>query len=149
MANHQIPRRARRIEQIHGIDADGQVVTCAVYEHTRAGHSFPMFYTVQYREAGRRIDRPTRITNQLSGPGARQRLAAELAGTRQAMEDSRLAEHARLFGQVCACCPEQIARKNGTGDWQHVTENGQPVTPYNYGAGGGRFGLHRANGGVK
>jgi hypothetical protein len=95
MANHEVPRTAKRIERIHGIDADGNVVTVSVYQHTRQGHSRPMFYVVQYREHDRRIVRASRWTNQFSGPDARARLEADLAESRDALADSRVrAAHA-------------------------------------------------------
>jgi hypothetical protein len=68
--NHQIPRTAQRIETLFGIDADGNIVRYSVSEHTRAGHQHPMYFVVQYRELNRRIDRDSRITNQVSGPDA-------------------------------------------------------------------------------
>jgi hypothetical protein len=89
MANHQIPRTAQRTECLYGIDASGDVVVCSVYRHTRAGHSFPMFYVVQYREQHRRIDRGTRVTREFSGPDARVRLDAALAGVRTMLAASR------------------------------------------------------------
>lgn len=94
MANHQIPRRARRIERIEGRAANGQPAVCSVYEHTRQGHSQPMFYVVQYllTDDGR-IDRPTRVTNQVSGAGARARLEAELTETRRLFAESLVAAH--------------------------------------------------------
>lgn len=95
MANHQVPRRARRIEQIHGVDADGNVITCAVFKHTRQGHARPMFYIVQYRERNRRIDRPSRVTREFTGPAAHLRLEAALKETRSLLADSRL-QAARL-----------------------------------------------------
>lgn len=89
MANHEIPRTAKRIERIHGIDADGNVVTCSVYQHRRAGHQYPMFFVVQYREINRRIDRASRVTNQLSGPRAQYRLDTEMAAARRMFAESR------------------------------------------------------------
>jgi hypothetical protein len=89
MANHEIPRTAQRVERMHGIDADGNVITCSVYQHTRAGHSRPMFYVVQYRERNRRIDRSTRETRQFSGPAARAKLDDELTEARSLFAESR------------------------------------------------------------
>ncbi len=90
MANHQIPRRARRAEQLFGIDADGNVVVCAVFEHTRQGHALPMYFIVQYRERDRRIDPGTRITRELSGPGAPAKLAEAMTEVRAALAESRI-----------------------------------------------------------
>ncbi len=42
MANHQIPRTAQRIERLYGVAADGSLVVCSVYEHTRQGHTRPV-----------------------------------------------------------------------------------------------------------
>src|SRR5260221_11267744 len=81
MANHQIPKRARRIMDAFGIDADGHTIRCRVYTHTRQGHQQPMFYVVQYRETAGKIDRDTRRTIQISGRNAQQRLDAEMAET--------------------------------------------------------------------
>ena len=89
MANHEIPRRAVRIERMHGIAADGSVVTCSVYEHTRAGHTRPVFFVVQYREVRRRIDRGSRVTREFSGAGARVSLEAALGETRRLLAESR------------------------------------------------------------
>jgi hypothetical protein len=89
MANHQIPRRAQRIERVHGVDADGQVITLSVYRHVRAGHAAPEFYVVQYREQDRRIDRASRVTRQYSGPRAEARLEAELTEVRELLAESR------------------------------------------------------------
>src|SRR6266851_1896809 len=90
MANHQIPKRARRIMDAFGIDADGHTIRCRVYTHTRQGHQHPMFYVVQYREADGRIDRNTRRTNQISGPNAQQRLDAEMDETLALFAASRV-----------------------------------------------------------
>jgi hypothetical protein len=83
MANHQVPRTAECIETLEAPDADGATVRCRVYRHTRAGHAQPMFYVVHYRltPAGR-IDRSTRVTNQISGARAQYRLDTELAAVR-------------------------------------------------------------------
>jgi hypothetical protein len=83
MANHQVPRTAECTETLEAPDAAGATVRCRVYRHTRAGHSRPMFYVVQYRlTAAGRIDRGTRVTNQISGARARARLDAEMTGVR-------------------------------------------------------------------
>ena len=89
MANHEIPRTAHVIERIHGVDADGNVVTLAVYRHTRQGHARPMFYVVQYREVSRRIDRGSRVTREFSGPGAAARLEQALGESRELLAESR------------------------------------------------------------
>jgi hypothetical protein len=97
MANHRIPRRnTQRVEEFHGIDAGGDVVTVAVFRHVREGHAEPEFYLVGYREAARRIDRASRVTQQFSGPRAAERLEAELAVSRALMADSRVAEAERV-----------------------------------------------------
>ena len=44
----------------------------------------------------------------------------------------------------CAHCGEVIEPRNDLGAWWHVTEGGRRVDPYNYGAGGGRYGFHLA-----
>jgi hypothetical protein len=95
MANHQIPRAAERIERAHGIDDDGNVVTLAVYRHTRAGHELPDYYVVQYRELNRAIDRASRVTLQFTGPRAAERLEADLAGARAMLAESREREAER------------------------------------------------------
>ena len=89
MANHEIPRTAERVETLFGVDADGNVIRCVIFTHTRAGHQHPMFYVLQYREAARRIDRDTRVTQQFSGPAARARLDEALAETRALLAESR------------------------------------------------------------
>ena len=96
MANHRIPRTAHLTERIHGVDADGNVVTLAVYRHTRAGHVHPMFYVVQYRETRRRIDRGSRVTREFSGPGAAARLEGALGESRDLLAESR--ERAAALG---------------------------------------------------
>ena len=98
MANHQIPRTAERIERIHGVDPDGNVVTCSVYMHTRAGHVHPMFYVVQYRELSRRIDRSSRWTREFSGPRARANLDAAMAEVRPLLAESRVRAAVELAG---------------------------------------------------
>jgi len=95
MANHQIPRSAQRIERIHGIDADGDVVTTSVYQHTREGHAHPMFYVVQYREHNRRISRDTRWTREFSGPDAAARMNEAMNEPRRLLADSRIREARR------------------------------------------------------
>jgi hypothetical protein len=91
MANHEIPRRARQVEELTAPGADGVTVRCRVYEHTRQGHGRPMFYVVQYRlTAAGRIDRDTRVTNQISGPDARARLDAEMTETRRLFAEANL-----------------------------------------------------------
>jgi hypothetical protein len=96
MANHEIPRTATRIERLFGVDAEGNVVVCSVYQHTRQGHTLPMYFVVQYRERNRRIDRSSRVTAQFSGPDAAVRLSGELRETRAALAVSRVrASHAR------------------------------------------------------
>jgi hypothetical protein len=89
MANHRIPRTALAVERIHGIDADGNVVTLAAYRHTRAGHADPMFYVVQYREVSRRIDRGSRVTREFTGPDAAARLEDALTESRDLLAESR------------------------------------------------------------
>lgn len=96
MANHQIPRTANRIEQIFGIDADGNIVVCAVYQHTRAGHTHPMFYIIQYRELDRRIDRSSRGTREFSGPEARAHAEAAMTEVRDLLDESREQAAGRL-----------------------------------------------------
>lgn len=91
MANHRIPRPARVIEEIHGVTGDGGAATTYAYEHTRRGHQAPEFYLVQFRWAGRRIDRDSRWTRQYSGPRAAARLEADLAEVRELMAASRVA----------------------------------------------------------
>ena len=88
MANHEIPRTADRIETLFGIDADGNVVRCVIFQHKRPGHVHPMFYVVQYREISRRIDRSSRSTRQFTGPNARRNLDADLAEARVLLADS-------------------------------------------------------------
>jgi hypothetical protein len=95
MANHEIPKTAKRTETLFGIDADGNVIRCNIYRHRRPGHQHDMFYVVQYREIARRIDRSTRWTNQFTGPAARTRLEAELAETRELFTASRIAAATR------------------------------------------------------
>jgi hypothetical protein len=90
MANHQIPLTAKRVEQVFGIDADGNVVVCSVYRHTRQGHELPMFYIVQYREQARHIDRSTRVTRELTGPSAPAKLAEAMTEVRAALAQSRM-----------------------------------------------------------
>jgi hypothetical protein len=91
MGNARIPTRGTRvIERAHGIDADGDVITLAVFRHVRAGHELPEFYVVQYHEHGRRIDRGTRVTQQFSGPRAAERMDAELAEARELLAESRV-----------------------------------------------------------
>lgn len=100
MANHQIPRGARRIERIEGVAADGRRAVCSVYEHTRAGHAQPMFYVVQYLlTADGRIDRATRVTNQVSGRNAPRRLRTEMAATRRMFAQSTAAWQAKAGTQ--------------------------------------------------
>lgn len=57
MANHQIPRAAQVTETIHGVTDDGNAASTYVCRHTRRGHDTPEFYLVQFRWAGRRVDR--------------------------------------------------------------------------------------------
>src|SRR5260370_40624022 len=90
MANHEIPRTAERIERMHGIDANGDVVTLSVYRHTRAGHARPMFYVVQYREHNRQIVRSARVTREFTGPDAAARLEAAISPSRRMLADSRI-----------------------------------------------------------
>jgi hypothetical protein len=96
MANHQIPRKAHRVEQHHGIDANGNVVTLSVYRHVRQGHTMPMFFVVQYREAGRRIDLSTRVTREFSGPQAEQKMREAVAPAAEMLAASREAASRRL-----------------------------------------------------
>jgi len=89
MANYDIPtRRTRLIETLHGVDDNGDVITCKIFEHTRDGHQDPEFYVLQYRERNRRMDRATRWTTRLSGAGAPDRLARQMADTRRMFADS-------------------------------------------------------------
>jgi hypothetical protein len=117
VGNHQVPATASLTERIHGVDAGGDVVTCSVYTHTRAGHAHPMFYTVQYRwdGPGRRIDRSTRVTNQFTGPGAATRLEAEMGEVRAAMAASRLAAAraaaAEVNGGSCLACAARMVKR--------------------------------------
>jgi len=90
MANHQVPRKAHRIEQVHGIDADGNVVTAVVFRHVREGHVRPMFYVVQYRERNRRIESATRVTREFSGSLAEVRKEEAMAEVRRLLEASRV-----------------------------------------------------------
>jgi hypothetical protein len=90
MANHQVPRKARRTEQAHGIDADGNVVTAAVFRHYREGHDLPMFFVVQYRERNRRIDPGSRVTREFSGPSAEGAMNASMTEVRALLADSRV-----------------------------------------------------------
>ena len=90
MANHQVPRTATRVEQVHGVDADGNVITAVVFSHTRAGHAHPVFYLVQYRERSRRIMAGSRVTEQFGGESGRARLDVELAETRRLLAESRV-----------------------------------------------------------
>ena len=56
---------------------------CRVYEHTRQGHALPEFYVLQFRRRDDgRMDRSTRVTNQISGKNARARLAKEMTEVR-------------------------------------------------------------------
>lgn len=98
MANHQIPRTAEPVEQVNGLDADGNVVTVIVYEHTRQGRTRPEWIVLHYREHNRAMDRSSRQTRQFSGATARQRLDRELAETRNLLGMSKEARHAELFG---------------------------------------------------
>ena len=96
MANHRVPGNSDRIEQVHGVNDDGDVVTVAVFRHVRRGHSAPEFYVVGYREAGRRIDRGTRWTRQYSGARAAERLEEDMADVRRYMAESRVRAAAAL-----------------------------------------------------
>jgi hypothetical protein len=89
MANHRIPNKAFMIERHHGIDVNGNVITFLVYQHTRKDHPFPMFFTVQYRELNRRIDRPSRYARQYSGLHAYYRMDTEWQETRELLAASR------------------------------------------------------------
>jgi hypothetical protein len=90
MANHQVPRKAHRIEQVHGIDADGNVVTAVVFRHVREGHTVPMFYVVQYRERNRRIESASRVTREFFGPQAAARTEEAMTEVRELLEASRV-----------------------------------------------------------
>lgn len=83
MANHRIPRAAEPIETLAALADDGRTARLRVYRHTRAGHSLPDFYVVQYllTPAGR-VDRSTRVTTQFTGTRAAQRLEAAMAQSR-------------------------------------------------------------------
>jgi hypothetical protein len=96
MANHQVPRTGtQRVEVIHGIDDDRNVITAVVFRHVRRGHAEPEFYLVQYRERARRIERGSRVTRQYSGPRAAVRLEADLAEVRDLLAESRAREAQR------------------------------------------------------
>lgn len=88
MANHEIPRTADLIETLFGVADDGNPVVCKIFQHTRAGHSRPMFYVLQYRELNRRIDRSSRVTREFTGPNAGQRLKTEIAAARLMLAQS-------------------------------------------------------------
>jgi hypothetical protein len=84
VANHQIPRTARCIEDLTAPADDGRVAHLKAYEHTRAGHDRPEFYIVWYLDLpSGRIDRSTRVTQQYSGATGRARLDTELAASRK------------------------------------------------------------------
>lgn len=75
MANHQIPRTAKVIEDLTALTDDGQVAHLRVYRHTRAGHDRPEFILLWYADlSDGRIDRRTRVTQQFSGARAQHRL---------------------------------------------------------------------------
>jgi hypothetical protein len=89
MANHQIPRAAEMVEQLEAPDADGATVRLRVYQHTRAGHTRPEFYVVQYRlTPDGRVDRPSRVTRQFSGARAETRLDTAMVPARAAFADA-------------------------------------------------------------
>lgn len=96
MANHQVPRAAKRLEQLHGIDADGNVITCVVFRHLPRGHEHPIFYVVQYRERNRKIDPASRITLQFSGFRGWQRMEEQMKPAREQLASSRVKEAARI-----------------------------------------------------
>jgi hypothetical protein len=89
MANHQVPRKAKRIERHHGIDARGNVVALTVYRHVRQGHTLPMFYVVGYREASRKIVASSRVTREFTGPDAEQAMRAEVDAGAKMLEATR------------------------------------------------------------
>jgi hypothetical protein len=89
MANHQIPRRAAKVEDLTGRDANGKTVKCIVYWHRRAGHTEPMFYVVQYRiSALGGIEPGSRVTQQFSGARAEDRKEAEMREVRELLAAS-------------------------------------------------------------
>jgi hypothetical protein len=105
MANHDIPRtRTRVTEQLFGVDVNRDVVCLRVYEHVRQGHdpAFPDFYVLQFRYAGRRMDRSSRVTTQLTGRNARARLDAELAEARPLLAATLLTEADRVSAELAA-----------------------------------------------
>lgn len=89
MGNSQIPRAAERIEHLTGVDKDGNTVKCSVYRHVRAGQQAPMFFVVQYRMRGERIDPSSRVTREFSGPRAGQRLESAMTEVRDLLARSR------------------------------------------------------------
>jgi hypothetical protein len=83
MANHQIPQASERIEELICVTSEGRTARCRVYRHTRAGHSRPDFYVVQYLLTAKgRVDRDTRVTSQITGAHAQARLDAEMSEVR-------------------------------------------------------------------
>jgi hypothetical protein len=83
VANHSIPLASRLIEDLTAIADDGSRAHLKVYEHTRAGHTWPHFYAMWYAErADGKMDRATRTTRQYSGATGRERLDEELAASR-------------------------------------------------------------------
>lgn len=84
MASHRIPAAATTIEDLSAPDANGATVRCRVYQHTRAGHTRPEFYVVQYRETDSgRVEPGSRSTAQFTGARARARLDAAMAASRR------------------------------------------------------------------
>lgn len=92
MANHEIPRKAQRIEDLTGRADNGQVAKVRVYRHRRDGDLFPIFYVVHYllKDTGRgpQIDRSTRATEQFSGASGADRVEAEVAEIRKLLAAS-------------------------------------------------------------
>jgi hypothetical protein len=78
-SEYRLPKYAKRIYLVHGIDVNNDVITVVVLRgFGRRQVKREEFYVIQYREINRVIDRNSRKVRQFSGIDAQLRMETEM-----------------------------------------------------------------------
>jgi hypothetical protein len=100
---YKLPKYARLVHKVHGIDVNGDVITVVVLACLDGKRKREELYIIQYREVKRIIDRSSRRVRQFSGFDARLRMEVAMSDISGLLEGSRI-----------------IAAAEGNPSWQEV-----------------------------